>query len=97
MPIYDFHCGKCEEDKTMECGITEYEEKIWRECPDCGTLIGEGFYRVYDSMNFILRGSGWGSKGQNDLRRLSARNKRIKEKLNKIGVPDSKIRAKNTA
>lgn len=47
MPIYTFHCGKCEADHEILMNISEYTNN--QKCPDCKKLMNRNFTaeRVY--------------------------------------------------
>ncbi len=46
MPLYEFHCPKCDKDFTLVLTVSEYE-KTKPKCPDCKTEAERIFSSVY--------------------------------------------------
>lgn len=55
MPMYQFHCPKCNEDIETFFGFNEKHEI---DCEDCKTPMEKVFFAV----GVILRGTGWGGQ-----------------------------------
>ncbi len=53
MPIYEFHCQKC--NTTFEEWLKMSEEKEPQICPECNALA----QRQVSQTSFVLKGSGW--------------------------------------
>ncbi len=53
MPIYEYHCKKC--NKNFEEWLKVSEAEKDQQCPDCGTLSS----RFVSQTSFVLKGGGW--------------------------------------
>jgi len=69
MPIYDYFCERCEQDKEVTHGMNEKPDII---C-DCGEIMKKA---ISKGIQFVLKGSGWTGK---DLREKNYRLKRRQE------------------
>lgn len=52
MPIYEYHCEKCDATKEISHGISEKKSP---KCPKCGKAMK----RIISRNTFQLKGSGW--------------------------------------
>jgi putative FmdB family regulatory protein len=53
MPIYEYHCSKCETDFEVEQRITDNPVKT---CPQCRSRKVK---RLISQTSFVLKGGGW--------------------------------------
>lgn len=53
MPIYEYHCPKCQKIFEEWVHISEGQSTV--PCPDCGTEA----QRIMSETSFVLKGSGW--------------------------------------
>jgi putative FmdB family regulatory protein len=60
MPIYEFHCGKCERDSEILVGSAD-----WRgaKCPHCGSSKLDKKFSTFASANTGAQPSGKSSGG----------------------------------
>jgi putative FmdB family regulatory protein len=52
MPIYEYHCEKCNKTTEISHGMSE---KRFPKCPKCGKKME----RIISRNSFQLKGSGW--------------------------------------
>jgi putative FmdB family regulatory protein len=49
MPLYDFHCAKCQKDFTLALRVQDYDQKSF-VCPECNSKEVE---RVFENVGVV--------------------------------------------
>jgi putative FmdB family regulatory protein len=49
MPLYDFHCAKCQKDFTLALPVQDYDRKSFA-CPECKSKDVE---RVFENVGVV--------------------------------------------
>ena len=52
MPIYEYHCKKCESNFEI---MQKFQDAPLKKCPNCGGRA----QKLISNTSFILNGSGW--------------------------------------
>lgn len=95
MPIYEYHCTKCQ--KTFE-RFQKITERPLTECPDCKGKVE----RLISQTSFTLRGAGWYKDGYSSAKpeakeaKTGEEGKKEEKKPDKNETKDSKTAVKDT-
>ena len=73
MPLYSYHCVKCDEVYENIRSIKQRDVKL--VCPECNTRCG----RIIDTNSFQLKGGGWYKDGYNKKKPKPKLNREPKE------------------
>ena len=73
MPLYSYHCVKCNEVYENMRSIKQRDVKL--VCPECNTRCG----RIMDTNSFQLKGDGWYKDGYNKKKPKPKLNREPKE------------------
>ena len=76
MPLYSYHCVKCDEVYENIRSIKQRDVKL--VCPECNTRCG----RIMDTNSFQLKGDGWYKDGYNKKKSKPKLNREPKEVKN---------------
>ena len=76
MPVYSYHCGKCDLDFDQLLPMSQYKDP--QPCEECG----EEAQRVIKPVNFNLPGDDWASKNGRLQQQMKAKNDRLVIKQN---------------